>query len=494
MSFSKIKSLNLKPIAILFSGALVMVSFQNCGQAGFENSSLSSQESASNQAYAQAPHPLDVRFNQIAYMSCPRAGTADAGSGGAVGVTAQGGSGAAKTVPSGDLNDYPYFTLRAAGFDNSDLLNSPVAPGGVGFSPEGLEFVRNTLSPAATPQSLAYFLKNSPFTKNKSIVSTILLKNRTPQALTPPESKSFPILEPLSAPAVSSMLTNAPAVEKKGTQKVSFFSQSPTLGLQNFAVSMNFMGDAVKNIRTNFTDANKKAYLFLGYADATSTTSAASIVNSLSGPDNDPVKRLYGKGYELTFSQNKTGFNSVMDVQEVDLSKTDEPVNVSQTEGQAWECLPPLTVVRPVDRIYKLKNDSFVRKTDINAEPSRPYFIKNGFQLRKLEAAQFFGQKNPLRMGIQKVCPPQEANDLDSIEMRDKWRIVRRMLPADLFDLNLKENCVVPTEKALASGQTCYASGDADTGKYIVYDSSFECGPSPQDECSAFVSVCYRKK
>ncbi len=93
--------------------------------------------------------------------------------------------------------------------------------------------------------------------------------------------------------------------------------------------------------------------------------------------------------------------------------------------------------------------------------------------------------------GTYHPCPPEDPTAMSAVNL-ERLRIIRRFLPANLWEVNVSSMCAVPTATTTAMG-SCYASGDNDQTKYIQYNGTpgSTCG-SGMTECPAKVNFCWR--
>lgn len=492
----------------LIGSLLLVTSFQNCSQGGFSSGDESS-VSGVNSKFKAGPLPVEMSFNQIAYMSCPGVPT--------------------NPVEADPLQN-PYFTLRAGAYDNSNMISFSGPVGGIGISKESLAYVKKSISEAATPQSLGYFVRASPYTNNTIPVATMLLRARSKEKGSD-YMWSAPFLDILSNQLISNQIGAAPVREDGSLDKINFFSQA-AYQRRSFMVSLNATN--TREVETVRGALRSNTYLMLGLVDSSKASKTSSVIPNLVSPDADFTRRLFGRGYNLFFDNDSrdpsicdgvpclidnslgTGKSAVTELDfnpsSVSTSTAVDPIDLTTKEKQAWGCIN-LRVVRSIDRTFrKAVVAGVIPNSNITANPGdilpqhiRPanaeeYFFTDQAEVTSVEntSAQKYGSL--FVFGRYAACPPQKVEELDvkdasGMHQRDLLRIVRRFLPADHFEVNLAQRCIVPKSRTMASAHQCYASKDDNRGTYVRYRLSggATCGPN-NDECAASVSICYRKK
>ncbi|GIL17295.1 MAG: hypothetical protein BroJett040_10460 [Oligoflexia bacterium] len=512
--------------ATVISG--VAVSFQNCGKAGFNgDGGLDETVGASGDpALKAAPLPIDAGFTQIAYMSCPQAGT---------------------NSGSTDTLDTPYFTLRFGAYDNSTGFTFSGGPkGGVGMSEKAIEHIKRQY-PTLPPEALSNYIKNHPATANSSLAAAVIMRDRSPDYLAVAPVATT-MLDTLSTPHMSSAIGSGEVVTGSGTTKRSFFPQASS-GRRAVVGSLNF-GASEMDVEQFREDLKNNHYLFLGLVDDSLSRDGASIISNLESPDDDVTKRLYGKGYELFFEQRSTGgdvnlhYPRLRKVVEVDINPSNysggavNPTDLSAAEAHNWDCFS-LTIVRDTDRKYYTTTSSITLSGYTTLEAGTPipprelgsgkygalkehYFqtdsaksscsnannrdfqdqcgVADVMELWNRSGTYFKDSLGGVPLGVLKACPSQRIEnvtggvDYQGRSQMDLLKIARRFLPADQWDINLDYNCAVPKAKVTNSRAKCYASGDKELNYYVQYDTtSLPCGQG-KNECASFVSICYRKK
>lgn len=484
-----------------------------------------------NSKFAGAPVPVEMNFNQIGFMSCPAPADSSAGM-------------SLNSDP--DPLSNPYFTIRAGGFDNSSFVELKGPSGGVGISSAGFSYIQSAISESVTPQSRAYFVRSSPRTNNK--IPTVAILNRArskevPSPVQPAHTVSF--LDTLSNQFVAQTLSQGSRLDGS-PQPSSFFSQIP-LGRRAFLVDYVAPSPQVVEDIIQGRLLNSNSFFFLGLVDRNLAGQSEQAIRAFAGPDKDFTRRIFGRGYSFRFSNSARSAPAdcsggryipclasgsegslASSVREWDLnpdlantSVAVDPVDLTQRNRQVWRC-ENLLIVRHIDRYYykarvahsnqALKPGSPTAfKAEVGAvlpKQFRPeaakaerFYFANEQEVSSIENAMNYNNEALFQRGRWAACPPPSMAELEpsdpklAIQMRERMQIVRRFLPADLWEVNLNQNCVVPTKKAEDLGARCYAQGEVNVDSYVRYrltDSS-SCG-SNKDECPASVSICYRLK
>lgn len=489
---------------LVVSVALLLV-FQNC--AGNFQSTGSSEEASTYGGDPQlmsAPMPVKFNINQIAYMSCPLAG---------------------KNTPAADHLMNPFFTLRFGAYDNSVLenktsgLTSDQMKGGVGISDDAWKYILSRTN-APNGDFVGKFISDSPYTANKRLVMSLINRYRQKDLFTQ-VFYAVPMLEILSSSIVKSYMMSATDFSNGTSEKVSFFSQAAML---NRSMSASIFFGARESDAAQFRrDLDTTMYMHLGLVDGAfvgNPVDAQLVDTNLVSPDADPTKRLMGRSYQTTFRTSMgqaptlrvdrgwEGPATLVGVTEYDLNPTTataDPINISLRDNQQWASMT-LMIVRDVDRKFYKVGTAYVPKASIESTPNKNEFLFTDMtQLTTVENA-LAGLNPPTPKGVHFPCPPMNITDLEAqttagAELRDKLRIVRRFLPADLWEVNVHPNfmCAVPLPKATSMNYSCHLSGDVSPAKYINYQWNLgfnaTCGvEANNNECPAVVSIFYRKQ
>lgn len=481
MKFRYWRQARWQVVSSLFLLAAVIVSFQNCGK-GTTSGMNSGSGGQVNMALKSAPSPVEVSINEISYMSCPM-------------------SGANSQYPDPLAN--PYYRFRFGAFDNSSsnkflYYKDGDHVGGIGISKEAMDYFRRSTS-NPTPGYISNFLNSSPYSNNMLPVAALIYKDRSPDSLAW-TAMATPFLDNISGSDLNSSLSNAIQLGGKGTKKLNYFP-SFQISKRNVIGSLNYGKSEADEILFRQNLSNQ--YLFFGFANSTYTMNAASIVQHLSGPDSNVTQRLHGRAFSFDFIPNQA---VISQVHEYDLnSSSANPTDLTSKEGQIWECLP-MTVVRNLDRSYWTTQAAVtVDGVSLAAgSPVLPAYIRDPrfgplTEQRFKDAAEaanvftFLTAKfGVIPTGVFYLCPSEDPEGMTAQE-RDLLKIVRRFLPADLYEVNIRQRCVVPKDKAISLGAKCYTNGEADEKSYVVYAST-NCGPtSTVGDCAAKANFCWRR-
>jgi len=275
-----------------------------------------------------------------------------------------------------------------------------------------------------------------------------------------------------------------------GTRRQSFYSAlDPT---QRGLVTSISWGGGGETDRDKFnTQLRSNLILTLGYM-----ADGAGDITQLASPDSDQYTTVYGRGYRMSFSARQpasTDTNQdvlsaraeqISDIEEMDMT-TKPLTSIRGQEGQNWRCFS-LRIVRDSDRINPITGHPFT-------------------------SPGLYNSTDGTVAGVKRACPVQTIDNMNTTTSvngvtvalnMERLQMARRVLPADLWEVNTDPNymCAVPSATANQQG-SCYASTDTDTSKYIQYSinqtmadgSTKACGSATGgNECPAFVSVCYR--
>ena len=102
MGKSFLQRVNWPSLGLIAASTVLLLFFQNCGKSAKDSDELSSlaADTPEVKKYKAAGFPYDVNINQLAFMTCPAAGTSKA---------------------FGEDIDNPFFTFRVGAFDNRSL-------------------------------------------------------------------------------------------------------------------------------------------------------------------------------------------------------------------------------------------------------------------------------------------------------------------------------------------------------------------------------------
>jgi hypothetical protein len=161
-------------------------------------------------------------------------------------------------------------------------------------------------------------------------------------------------------------------------------------------------------------------------------------------------------------------------------------------------------VVRDVDRIDPRNQSFFNPDSDgslwstVNGNPVKNKYYD--FQQTTTSA---------IVRGVRAACPPQQVGSgapgtLNYAGGNDEWgkarlhlEVAQRFLNASDWEINTNPEYMCAVPRRATSSSQCYASGDADSSKYIRYTpvssnaGDYGCGPG-NAECAAYIHICYR--
>ncbi|MGE5087017.1 MAG: hypothetical protein ACM3MG_11995 [Bacillota bacterium] len=287
---------------------VLVVSFQNCGKAGFDSSLNDSVNSSSLDAALTAkygsstaakvtdiPFAFDGGFDQIAYNSCAESGTL-----------------ATSTA---------YFGLKAGAYETSGLsLNSTF------FDYADANF--KPIYPATALSKAQYeeFLGDSP--KNSKAQMMMAVRERGNIANV--YAKTTSLVSGTDVIPLVDTLTSAFVMETLMTERGSasrFFPFSSGSRVMEASLKYNSDQSIADSFRSILEGVGQLALTYNNDStDLASVISDTSTSSAGSSSTSSPVRTAYGKGYRFSFSQPTGVSNSyvpsniVSDLQEVDLS------------------------------------------------------------------------------------------------------------------------------------------------------------------------------
>lgn len=442
-------------VLFIFSGFIVMA-FQNCGKAGFDslNSEAPTTANSLSSLSSSSPFAFKSSFDTIAYNSC---------------------------FGSGLSSKSPYFTIRAGAYENS----------GTHLTQDFMSYARAKIKPSypnttITADQVTSFLASSALNADAQLQYSIRSSNNLTQVGGIYRQNSAPtigidffnLLGPLTDVRWSLDLVNKGLMSLNDEpDDINYFKLGPR-GYRSLEVSHSWNTDEslAQSIRKAF---QSDAMITLTYADSSAGSARA--------PSSTDVTKAYGVGYKLNFGVEVPGFqhqcspiydsksqsytgcqtpgtgtsdassyltpdnlnpdNILSSLQEIDLTTG------TQVAGSAWTCDATMRfiVVRPTDQA------ALCPKGEDSINLANGSFGNQNFYYRDLER-------------------------------------VRRVLPADQWDVNLTRRCVVPKEG------DCYSQEKINNALVPVqYDISKTCyqnldipygGTAPVNICAQFVTIC----
>lgn len=431
------KRSSLWTIGIVFCCLGIAVSFQNCGKAGLEATSITSASldpdaktvPALSADFRGLPFPFDAKINQIGYLSCgnPR-----------------------------------LFTFRVGAFDASEIPTLGQTSAGITLRTQFLSGFDNKAKKFAPALRTAKFeeVMRHPATHLDSqlALSFRAMDNydQSTPAYTLGNNKVFErsLLQSLDSENILS------AFIKNRQASFSFLNRRATIPGQSsiradFAVNKGQTAIDYTNFTQDFCSAGdfcslgqNPIELVLGFSKSEDFTKGLGLSPILNAP-NDSSKRL-ARSYKLGF-QNPDSIRSPRTLAGVE--ETDQQVGLIDDSSQ-WKCSDfRFRVVKESDRL--------------NILPS-------GRAVCPKEPAQAF-DKNPAAV--------------------DAIKAIRRFLPSDQWDINLTEKCVVQYSDRSPS---CYDGLDAAIVSYDPRDRDCVSGflGNPQQGnlkvCPHYFSMCIR--
>lgn len=458
-----------KKILLVLAAVVAVLVFQNCGSSGFDSAAGETEQSLeADPKLAAAPFPFESNLNIISYMSCPTA---------------------AKFQNTGG----PYFTFRVGGFDGtaSKAINKlyrdagmPViddmAEGGLTLRSEFLDYVDKnykTTKIQASTEAIQNVLTSHPEFKEAQAQVSFRSKSDLLTLISYPESSNAVSVNVLGK--LSDSAYTYPLASNRGIFVNSFPAQAENK--KQFSASI-FLTGAGENQNLIRSDIQQNYYLTVDFAKK-SEDGMLKFSMPFQPAANDG-SRIYGRGYAINFAKPNSipvtaaaalNPNMAVDtygISEYDLSSISGAGHL-QSDAR-WSCLS-YAIVR--------RQDARDRADGRSRCPIEPY----------------------------------------SAIRRDRLDIVRKILPADEWEVNTQLGCVVPTVKTEQQG-SCYLTTTANpadepmpfmnslTGTGTDYENPTLGGGFPSGieyryftrgcgaanggrrECVNFITFCYRAK
>ncbi len=480
----------------LIWGILLMslvLPFQNCGKAGFENASeqglesITSEGKSADQRISSAPFPFEANINQISYMTCPMAGQN-------------------KQVQESSSLSKPYYSVRVGGYDNSPYASDALASlspeeinkrlvSGVRIKPNFFQYVKDTFK--RTDDGINNFVLEQYLQARTYQLNIGLIKQERSQSNMVGESgfgysddMFSPTLQPLGygESILSSLLKGDTLGSWNQKQRLSSFSNAEPASRS--LVSTIHWGQSEQDSSVlAYQLSSQNLMVHLGFSEDSADSIRSFLDPSLSTSNNH--KTLLGRSYLLKLgliapSGSNSGPKGLTGISEMDYSESSTGKNLTDLEGQGWDCFS-MVVVRHIDQIDPSSGFPYCAGLGSSCTSKGPQTIE------VTTGANPDG--TPIKMpvlGVHYACPPALVSQMTPLEF-ERFQVARRMLPAEFFEVNTQSGymCVVPTELSEQKDQ-CYFSGDSEAGKYIQYNFN-GCGPNA-NECPSAVSFCYRKQ
>lgn len=459
------KRFGRRAVFVAIFGLTLLFGFQNCGKAGFDSvdsALLGQNPNGATAVEAAAPFAYKASFDTIAYNSC-------------FGTTLAG-----KT---------PYFTFRGGAYQSA----------GVKINKSFMDYARSKLSPSypnpkITPAQFKNLLANS--TKNKDaqlLFSVRQLSNlKDPSGIyrtgnTPTVGVDYyNVLGPLSDERwLDSLMIKASETEVE-SDFLRYFLLAPR-NFRNVEVSHIWNADEAlaQQVRSAFIS---DAALTLTVQDPDGTNGKARGPISAGTPANaanpDPG-RAYGTGYKLNFGVELPAFTysctPIVDT------------NVNSPTYKLYVGCPASTYVNPAPDYLNPNNIlSSVQEIDLETSVTSTSTWSCNPNMRFIVVRPSdqvaICPRGEDALNLQNGVIPDTAGYYADLEK------VRRVLPADQWDVNLTRRCAVPKEG------DCYSDEKIDTKLVRVqYDVTKTCfqaldgvgyTTTPIELCAQHVSIC----
>ncbi len=424
----------------IFASLLLLMSFQNCGKAGFDSSlddglamastdpNLTSQFGQTDAAKVQlAPFAFDVLSDQISYNSC--------------------------TGPD-LMSNTGFFTVRIGAH----------ATGGVRVRQTFLDYLKTNFQPVYpattfTPAQIKNYMAYSP--ENAGAQPQFALRARgAPQVLRVP-ANSTPALG-IDYVNTLDALTNdrymAP-LALSGTAPVFYFpfGIDPTSRNVFASFSYNDSETTAQNLRNDFVNKSQISQTFTSASG--DPFAARAPIPAVGVTPSTTI--AYGRGYNLMFS--------------VDIAPLTKTIAGANARVAASNPNSILTGVNEVNLEVPASSSGGTWNCDAN----RRYAV-----VRLADAA---------------LCPPDGINLLSDQVYRTELEIVRRHLRPEDWDVSISRRCVVPKRGSCYPTEVLNGST-----VQIQYDQTQECfqgipgqnlsnpAAPPTKRCAHYVSICTR--
>lgn len=304
----------------IFASFLLVVSFQNCGKAGFDSDLGSSSDGALTEADLSAkygstmgakvssiPFAFDSGFDTITYNSC---------------------------ADTHLRNNNAFFSIKAGAYST----------GGIKLTNEFYSYADSNFKPVYPATSLTEnqykeYLADSPANSGAVANMAIRVKNSLTDVYTASGKLSlWTDIVPLVAPLTDSLVMDSFA--QKGVT-ANYFPFSPESRVLEAAVNFNSSESLANEYRSVFMTA--------GVLSLTYMVNNGELYQVRSPSSATPVKTAYGKGYSLTFTPAPVSGAAVNNPNNI-LAGIAEYDLQSPTGGtKSWKCDRKYAVVRAQD-------------------------------------------------------------------------------------------------------------------------------------------------
>ncbi len=510
----------LSAVIVASLSLALLVSFQNCGKAGFDAGTQDAASQSVNPATA-APFAFEATADMITYNSCNS-------------PSSQG-----KTY-NFMVGSYDSSTTIAANIGGATTI---VDKSGVKIKPTFINYAYQVLKPdypntdivASQVQKLLSESKLNakvvPQLSVRSINKSLRLNNVFSNTATPALGIDvLPVLGNLTSSLWADSLLAASFPKKAKVEYTNFFpnaanAQSRIEGAFHF----NSNEQTAEDYRNAFNKIGAiDAQLVLGFSYE---GEGVLIGPNAADASSDIMTSAYGRGYQMTFSTPSVPGgtpstwayapnNVVSKIEEFDL-ETNQQVNDS-----VWDCGVKLRIVRTEDSQFEWQ--SLVTAVDV-AVTNDSGIAPEAKAAKKQEIVQanaiYYGHAAGEAKGG--FCPKMDYGTLMTIPNQQSvygvgayagktyaeiLEMVRRHLPANDWDINLAVGCVVPkkfscyqeNERKTTEDGTYYGkfkvADRVNKGCYHQFDGSYAAkanktdnGVLPTQWCNEFVTVCAKR-
>ncbi|UOF00527.1 hypothetical protein [Bdellovibrio reynosensis] len=303
----------------IFASFLLVVSFQNCGKAGFDanlDSSLDPgvTDAALSAKYGEAvgakvaeiPFAFEATFDTITYNSC---------------------------AETQIRNNPAFFSIKAGSYST----------GGISVKNEFFDYADQNFKPLYPATQLSdnqykSFLADSPKNNGATPTMAVRVKNSLTDVYT---ATSKVELWTDVVPLVGN-LTDSLVMDSIATKGVSanYFPFSPEQRVMEANLNFNSSEELAEEFRNIFMSS--------GVLSLTYMSDATEIYKVRAAADTYPVKSAYGKGYTLTFAPYAMAGAAINNPSRVLSSVGENDLSVSGA-GRSWSCGRVFKVVRAQD-------------------------------------------------------------------------------------------------------------------------------------------------
>lgn len=322
------------------ASAMLLLSFQNCGKAGFDadldgSVDLGSSDAALATKYGSTtaakvtdiPFAIEATFDTITYNSC---------------------SGTQVQFKPG------YFTLKAGAYD----------VGGISLKPEYFNYVNanfNPIHPATSISETQYkeFLHDSP--KNNSAIPVLALRVKNSLSSIPTDGGTAPVVDRDIIPLVG-VLTDPTVVDAFARRNVvaNYFPFSTEKRVMEGELTYNKNESLAEAYRQGLSNAYVLALTYLPKDEESHLVRSPSTAT--------PVKTAYGKAYSFEFSQYDTANHSQNPARAVWRITETDLLGASAAPAKVWNCSRRYKIYRKEDNLCRPHTNAELANANVRRE------------------------------------------------------------------------------------------------------------------------------